>query len=286
MQGQGGHQPSDLLVIAATASGLALWPAAFLLLGGFGKLLPDQDGWAEATAIEQLTPSWLPTVAVSASVGLVEFVVGALVLATLWLPWPEAAAALLLGSLGILAAVALQQKPGADCGCLGKVARAPLSRRTVARAGVLAAMVLAAAVAGQPWTAASHQPVAAAVVLAAGLGVCLGSPEVSAWRSQSQPRPRRFADCATAAIPVADTLAELRRDSLWDKALPYLRGPDVIDDWRDACWRYLCFSARYEETPATAVFAVYLGEERKANVVAFVADETNTTLGQLSATDG
>jgi hypothetical protein len=269
---------------ASITSSLALWPAAFLLVGGLGKFFARRTE-AGTTAIGELAPGWVPADALSVILAVLELGIGGLVIAGLLLPWPEAGATLLLASMAVLAAVAIRRKPNADCGCLGRVARGPLSWRTIVRAGALSVMALAGALGGQPWTAAFEQPASAVVVLAVGIALVVGSPEFRAWRPRPRAGRRGVPDCATASIPVSDTLAQLRRDTLWGRALPYLRGPDVVDHWRDACWRFMCFPASYEDTPATAIFAIYLGEESSANVVAFVADENNATLGQLSAAD-
>jgi hypothetical protein len=264
---------ADLL--SALASGLGLWPGLFLIAGGWAKARDPAGG--RDTIVARALPDRIALRVAWPAAAAIELGVGLLVISALLLPWPEYAAALVLGVALLVSVWGLRHAPEAGCGCFGAQA-APVSARTVARAGVLAGLALAAAIGGEAWTSAFTEPVAVVVWLAAGAGLVLLSPELH--RAPSSQRMRDVV-CAVRHVPLERSLARLHGSELWRDARGHLSSDVPAETWQEGCWRYVCYPANYEGERATAVFALAL-RARTTNAVAFVDEERQRVLGQIS----
>jgi hypothetical protein len=260
----------------AVLSSLALWPGLMLVAGGLAKAADVARDDVHDTVLARLIGrhrlgrTWT-------AVAAAELAVGALVLATVLTPWPEAAAAVLLACATGLAVWGLRHAPGAGCGCFG-AGSAPVSVRTVVRAGFLAALAVAAAAGGAGWTSVFGEPLAWIAVAAAGVALAWLSPEL---RRVAANRVEETA--CRRGVSFERSVARLRRSELWQRARPYVSADEPGDHWDEGCWRLICYPAVYEGEPATAVFAVGLGLRQRRNRVAFVAESEDRVLGRLEA---
>jgi hypothetical protein len=201
----------------------------------------------------------------------------------------EFAATLVLAVALLVAVWGRRHAPEADCGCFG-ARPAPVSRRTVARAGTLTALALVAAIGGEGWTQGFTDPVAGAICLAAGAALVLMSPELVGGRDAIRERLRpgarsqrvRDAACALRRVPLERSLARLHRSDLWRTSRRYLSSEVPAETWQEGCWRYVCYPASYEGERVTAVFALALRATRASNAVAFVDEQDRRVLGQIS----
>jgi hypothetical protein len=244
---------------------LAVWPGLFPLAGGALKLRADEAG---ETLMTRVLPDFVSPKAVAG----VELALGALVLLV---PVSAFAAAALLALAAGVATWGVFNVPEASCGCFGARSE-PVSPRTAVRAGLLALLALAPAVAGAAWWDASLAGVA--LTLVAGAVLVALTPEL---RSRDARLAVNEAVCAHRPAPPRVTLARLRGSTLWADAKQYLAADAPTEQWRDGCWRYLAYPARYDGEDATAVFALYLGRSRAADGVAFVATDEERVLGQI-----
>ncbi len=269
--------------VSSLVSGLAVWPGLFLVAGGTAKALELRDPDAgQDTVLARALPRRVRLRPAWAALGGAELVAGALVLSGLPTPWPELAAALLLAAAAGVALWGMRAVPQAGCGCFG-TRSAPVSARTPLRAGALALLALAAALAGSGWTSALGDPVAVAVMLAAGVALVAATPELDLRRRARAGRHHvRETACAHRRVPPERTIARLRASLLWAEARRYLAAESPLEQWREGCWRYLVYPASYEGEAATAVFALYLGRDRSADGVAFVDERDQRVLGQIN----
>jgi hypothetical protein len=276
---------------SAIASSLALWPGLFLVVGGLAKAVDVSRGEVGGTVLARLVDGRAPQRAVWALVAAAELAVGMLVVAGLAVPWPEAAAALLLSGAGLVAAWGVRHAPDAGCGCIGARSTATVDRRTVLRAGLLAVFAALAAAGGASWMSAVHDPLAVAAVVVSGVALAWLSPELSrlwhavAKRLAGQPsRGRRLqAVACSRRVSLERSLDRLCRSELWESARPYLAADEPSEHWDEGCWRLVCYPAVYGDEPATAVFAINLGLGQGHNRVAFVNEAEQRVLGGLSA---
>jgi hypothetical protein len=274
--------------VSAVASGLAVWPGSMLVAAGLAKAADVVRGDAGDTVLGRLVRRRRRLRAVWAIVAAAEAAVGALVLTEVAVPWPEAAAAALLGAAALLAAWGARHAPDAGCGCFGARSRARVSARTAVRAGLLAAFAAAAVAGGEAWTSVFDEPAAVAAVVVAGAAVAWLSPEL---RGRTLPSPVAPAVAAARRLPSAvcrgtsfeRSVARLRRSELWRRARPYVAGDEPTEHWDEGCWRLICYPAVYDGEPATAVFAVSLGPRQSRNRVAFVDEVERRVLGRLDA---
>jgi hypothetical protein len=193
------------------------------------------------------------------AVGGLELLLGVALLAP---PAPriEAVAAGVVGA-GFLAYLAYARvaAPGSSCGCLG-AARAPIGFRAFARAGALLVAAVAATATTGVWTDALSSRPALAVVVAAELGsmAALSSELDRHWLLPLRRLRTRWTHplrTDPADVPVAATVEQIHRSGAYRRVAAGLLS-DVRDHWDEGEWRIVCYAARVDGEPATAVFAV------------------------------
>jgi Methylamine utilisation protein MauE len=165
-----------------------------------------------------------------------------------------------------------QSRPDVGCGCFGDFSTTPVSGRTIARSALLAAAALAAIGAGPitpPRTAAGWFGLPA-ILGAEVLLIGALSPEVG----EGLVRLGYSEPCELRNVPAARTLALLRRSKYWRRYAGLITSDVPADVWRELCWRYIVYPARYEERQTDLVFAVFLQRRRPEVHVALVDSST------------
>jgi methylamine utilization protein MauE len=211
------------------------------------------------------------------AVGVVELVVGlALLTPPVLVVEAWLAVGLSAGMLGYLG-YAKVKAPDSSCGCLGEK-HAPVGWRSLARS-VLMISAGALAVAAVSWwpTAIVDSPVATVGLLVAEAALLVAmSPELDRrwliplrrWRV----RLRHPLAAGAFAVPLESSVQQLIKSDAYRSVSTRLRS-DVLEHWDEGEWRILTYSARTEDGPATAVFAVPRLDYRPADVrVALIPD--------------
>jgi hypothetical protein len=174
-------------------------------------------------------------------------------------------------------AFARLRAPDSSCGCLGDK-QTPVRGRAFGRAAfLLVAAGLAAR--GDGWW--PERPFAAATLLVLEVAVVVAlSPELDhrwllplrRWRvRRSHPL-----GSVPAMVPIESSVQQLQRSDAYRTVVDHLRS-DLLDSWEEGGWRLLTYAAATGDGPATAVFAVPLGDYRPADVrVALVAEPEPT----------
>ena len=182
-----------------------------------------------------------------------------------------------LGYLGYSA----HATPQASCGCLGR-GSAPLSWRVFTRAGLLLLAALGGAFAGTAWWAAAWaaaNPVGTGAVLVseAAVFVVLSAELDRYWLLPLRRLRIRMTHPLAGApdeVPLHATVTQLQRSEAYRQVAALLTS-DVREHWDADEWRILCYTARYADQPATAVFAVpRLRDDPTAVRVSFVDEES------------
>ncbi|MGH7862845.1 MAG: MauE/DoxX family redox-associated membrane protein [Candidatus Dormibacteraceae bacterium] len=197
--------------------------------------------------------------------------------------WVTRAASALAVSFVVYLLISLKVAPGRPCGCFGG-SESPISWRTLSRAGFVCAFSVLAWPARESWLATLVSDpwylgiVGAQLVLLAAI-----SPEFIrgklATTHQAMPKtsfPLGDEDCGSAQVPLSESLNQLRASAMYSSHSAFLRS-DMIEHWREGCWRFLSFGARYEGRKVTAVFAVPVMYQPDRIRVALV-DETDGTV--------
>lgn len=195
------------------------------------------------------------------ALGALEVVVAVALLATPGLPAPGiAAAALGAGFLGYLG-YARVTAPDSSCGCGGS-AETPITWRAFARAGLVVAGGLLAAVAtGTWWAAVAGRPLAATGMVAAGTAVIamLSTDLDHLWLLPLRRAKLRLLghplDGTAGPVPVAATVELLERSLAWAAAAPVVRSA-LIEHWDDEGWRLLRYAGVCGSRPVSVVFAI------------------------------
>jgi hypothetical protein len=220
--------------------------------------------------------------------GGVELTLGALLLLPPALPLePVAATALAIGFLGYLT-YARRVAPTSSCGCLSAQS-APVSGRSIARAGSLVLAGGVATLATESWSAAlAGRPLPGTAMLLAELAAVVAlSPELDrAWLLPLRRLRARLTHPLRggSGLPLLATVQQLQLSEAYRRVAPLLRS-DVREHWDDGEWRFVEHAARYLGRPATAVFAVPLTDQQPDAVrVAVVDDATGQTLLSLAGT--
>ena len=172
-------------------------------------------------------------------------------------------------------------RPDVGCGCFGDFSHTPVGWRTLTRSGLLA--VAALITIDLPPVQQPRSEAAAGLLLgmlAAELAViaCL-SPELG----EALVRLGYSEPCELRIVPTERTLAALRRSKQWRRHAGLLTADMPADVWRELCWRYLVFPARYGDREAEIVFAVFLRQRRPLIHAAIVDAATGTSLPWAAA---
>lgn len=200
---------------------------------------------------------------------------------------PIAATALAAGFVGYLW-YARRTAPGSSCGCLSAKAT-PVTGRSIVRAGGLALAGLLGAVAagGGYWLSAlTDRPAASTALLLAEVAVLVAlSPEFdAAWLLPLRRLRARLTHPLRggSGVPLLASVQQLQLSGAYRQVAALLTS-DVREHWLEQSWRMVCYSARYQGRPATAIFAVpedHVAPERVR--VALVDDSTGATLLSLA----
>lgn len=256
---------------------------AILLWSSYGKLVGDQvPAKARRTALVPLIGKERAVPAFRA-VGVIEVLVGlALVLPPLWLVDAAAATVLAAGFVGYLVYAKIAA-PDSSCGCVGSKA-APVSWRSLGRAGLLlAGAALALTATAGWWTVITNPAVIGMVVVEALVFVALSAELDHLWLVPLRRLRVRLTHplsntAGVSDVPLAATQHQLLRSPAYREVSPYLRS-DIRDHWDEGNWRFVSYTAMYGERAGLAVFAVpRLQYEPDDVLVAIVDDETGKTL--------
>jgi Methylamine utilisation protein MauE len=233
---------------------------AVLLWAGAHKLISRQAPALAARSALRRVVGEARTLAAYRAVGAGEVLVATLILLPATQPAGAfAAAALCLGFLVYLG-YARATQPDSSCGCMS-LHRAPITWRSFARTGLLLLASLAASQAGGSWTGAlTRRPLSAtALLIAEAYAVVALSPELDrVWLlplRRLRVRLRHPLSSLPFEIPLDATLHQLHRSQAYQR-IDALLNSDVQDSWDADEWRIIAYAARYENRPATAVFAV------------------------------
>ncbi len=220
-------------------------------------------------------------------VGAAELVVGLFLFLPPHRGWEAGLASGLAAAFVVYVLFSLKAAPSRPCGCLGGH-EAPTSWRTLTRAGLLLGLTVSSWSAQNYWlTAVMANPgllglVGIEALLFVGLSPELGLSRIKLPASMNWPsQPQAELDCAMAAVPMSETLEQLRRSDPFRALTGFLKS-DVLESWRDGCWRFLCFEAEYEGHKTTAVFAVPVLRQPhrvRAAIIDHAEDEVLLTLG-------
>ncbi|MGB3439446.1 MAG: MauE/DoxX family redox-associated membrane protein [Actinophytocola sp.] len=234
----------------AVVGGVLLWASAFKLVHRNASAAARRSVLARLTGKDRVVGAYR-------AVGVVEALIGLLLLAPpVLVVEAYAAAALSVGMLGYLA-YGKRKAPDAGCGCLGDK-EAPITARGFVRAGLLVALSLVA-VAGSAWWP-TERPLATIGLVVVELAVFAAlSPELDhrwlfplrRWRVRmSHPLASR-----EVVVPLESSVQQLWKSAVYQSVVTQLSS-DLLDHWDEGEWRLLSYAARTPDGPATAVFAV------------------------------
>ncbi len=183
----------------------------------------------------------------------------------------------LLFLIAISALIELRQtRPDVGCGCFGEFSTAPVSGRTLARSALFALAALATYNLRPIWPLQSTADALRLLAILATemLLIAALSPEVG----EALVRLGYSEPCELRNVPAARTLQVLRRSKYWRRYAKLITSEVPVDVWRELCWRYIVYPARYGDRPSEVVFAVFLQHRRPIVHVALVDSSTGVRL--------
>ncbi|WP_086820424.1 MauE/DoxX family redox-associated membrane protein [Allokutzneria sp. NRRL B-24872] len=207
-------------------------------------------------------------------VGVVELVIAlALVVPPFVVAEGVAATVLALGFVAYLA-YARRVRPESDCGCMGGKG-GPIGWRSFARAGLLVLTSALAAVPASLW-----------FVLTVLLVFVALSAELDRYWLLPLRRLRVRLSHPLAGLPSGVPLAagveQVERSGAYRAVAAFLRS-DVRETWTEGEWRFLSYSARFQDRSATVVFAAPTDRFAPEDVQAALVDEaTEETLWRFT----
>lgn len=195
----------------------------------------------------------------------------------------ETAVAAVLG-VGFLAYLTYAKiaAPDSSCGCLSKK-RTPVTWRAFARAGLILAAALVGTQADVWWGRGLADRPLTVILLLAEVAALIGlSPEADhrwllplrRWRIR---RRHPLADYSFE-MPLESSVQQLHASPAYRQVSALLKS-GLVEHWDEEEVRMLCYTAEYEGTTTTAVFAVPLRHYTPEDVrVALVDESTESTL--------
>jgi hypothetical protein len=162
-------------------------------------------------------------------------------------------------------------RPDIGCGCFGDFSHSPVDWRTVARSALLSAAGLITI--GLAPLQPPHTKPAATLLLAILVAELAVLASLSPELGEALVRLGYSEPCELRIVPTERTLTALRRSKQWRRHAGLLTADVPVDVWRELCWRYLVFPARYGDRNAEIVFAVFL-RQRRPLVHAAMVDAT------------
>jgi len=184
------------------------------------------------------------------------------------------------GLLFIVATAALVElrasRPDVGCGCFGDFSRTPVSLRAMARSALLALAALATLTINQvqvpqTWPEGGRL---IGILFAELLLIGALSPEIG----EGLIRLGYSEPCELQVVPSQRTLSALHRSKPWRRYSQFITSDAPADVWRELCWRYVVYPARYHDRKADLVFAVYLQHRRPVNRTALLDAATGRTM--------
>lgn len=272
---------AQALVVALVFAWAGVWKVAFR----------QARAIAAQSALVRLLGGERQAVAAHMALGCAEIAVAVLLLVlppvrTLAL---GAAGLLALGFLGYLI-LAWRIAPEAPCACMGGRATR-ISWRSLARAGVLLALCTVAWMAGEFWGAALVAAPWLIPLLALELaGLWLLSPEFGVRPMRSSRRVIRALRlrldpaCARVRLDIAAIERALQSTAAYRALQPALGAR--TDAWREGCWDFIAYGARYEQQAATVIFAAPALFDAREVSAAVVADADNSVLLSVPSQSG
>ena len=223
-------------------------------------------------------------------VGVLELCIGSAILVNPGWPWPRWAAVGVAAGGAVYATVALRFAPGTGCGCFGMASSRAISPGTVVRGLSLAAAAGATVTTSTSWTGAfSASPGLALVVVTVETACFAGlfREELASlsWRRDDRGEVAHtdIEDCATALVPPEVTMQRLVASEVWAALRPHLTDERPVDQWREGCWRFVCFPAAHGNREATAVFAVRLPPDAARCTGAIVTDDSDELAARVES---
>ncbi|HEY1616208.1 MAG TPA: MauE/DoxX family redox-associated membrane protein [Streptosporangiaceae bacterium] len=219
---------------------------------------------AAGSALARLMPAPQATLALRAA-GAAELTVAAALLAVPLSPVTAAGTAALGACFATYLGYAKARAPHSSCGCASSRAT-PVTWRSFARAGLVAAGGACCATAEHPWwSATARWPAAAAVTgLALVAVIAAMSTELDdLWlfplrRARTRLLPGRLAGTG-GQVPVAATVELLEGSLAWQVMAPVIRS-GLADHWESSGWRILRYSGVHTSPggprPVSVLFAV------------------------------
>jgi hypothetical protein len=233
------------------------------LLTRFPQMAADKSALAALLGTRHTLKAWRV-------LSTAELAIGVALVAEAQSRMPAAAATTVFAAAVGYLVWAWRRAPGAACGCFGG-GGASVEPLTIIRACLLFAAALAPALYGS-WTDGVRNagPLTGAL-LAAEIAVMVAvSPEIHVlvhrWRSVEPA-------CLTSRVPLDDTVAAIKKSRAWRRLRGRLQSENLVDFWRDGCWRFHAYDLIHDGTAGSAVFAVKVPPGRMKLKVAIVTPE-------------
>lgn len=280
-----------VMVVERIAAAQALVVGLVFAWAGIWKVFwPEARRTAAQSALAKILPTPGLTLAAHLTVGIGELGVALLLLAS---PWHglsmRVATVFTLGFLGYLA-LAWRLAPERPCACMGGRATR-ISRRSVIRAVGLLVLTLIGWMGHVYWAMALlTAPWVVLIILFEIILLWLLSPEFG-WPGMKL--ERRVIRAARLRLnPTCSWVPEdwnaleqsLRKTGTFKQLAPLLS--TVSDRWREGCWSFISFAARYDDHPATAIFAIPTLFDAQEISVALVDDDSNAVVLNLPSARG
>jgi len=193
--------------------------------------------------------------------------------------WPIPAIGLSLSFLGYLA-YARVAAPQSSCGCTS-ARPSPIGWRHFTNAGLLLAISVFTLLGNGSWVTSRTSWALPVLASEAAVIVALNGQFDRYWLMPLRRLKVRFthplAAATTDTVPLHATVQTLERSSAFRTVGQAIRS-DVIESWDEGEWRLVRYTARFQDRPASAVFAVPRGQDEPDRVKVAVVDDADSSV--------
>lgn len=256
-----------------------------LLWSGIWKSLsPDSGKVVQESALSTIITNQLFAVNIYRLLGVVEFVIGLLMLLPPLGWWEVLMSNVLSISFITYLFVAKKVAPTRSCGCMGRHGKA-ISWRTISRALYFFAL------ASITWMSQSTDWVKSLVVHPYLIGVIaieliifvtlsteydwiwMRLPNVSNWYQKLSIE----ISCSAIKMTLQEASQIIQESAVYCVYSPLLTSNEATDSWRDKCWYFIAYDARYQDQMVNIVFATPVTGSGN-HVRAAIVDQNNKQL--------
>jgi hypothetical protein len=265
----------------------------FIWSGSWKVFIPGSLETAYSSALSVFIKNRIVLQILFRSLGTTETLIGILLIIPPVFLWENYASSVFALGFIIYLFVSYKIAPNKPCGCIGSRGK-QISWRTLCRAIYLWILSIIGWYSNIFWypTLKLNYWLFLIIMLEGGIFVALSSEIDWLWIDiLNFPLFRKLLlifnrniDCGNIQTSLPNMILSLKRSIVF-KACSDIIQSELVEHWRDGCWYFLCYQAKYQDRKVLIVFSVPIQDNINAIRAAIVDDKDNSILLQVDPLD-